>query len=178
MIRLTRGLHMRTIKAILIITFVIVASFFITINTPSLSNGSATIIKDDFLLSFLGMFAGVTIAIITFLYSNIEKIRNAISKGKSKEKIPVFEIQISHLFSELKHDTVFILLSLLGCFALIILRDIRLSWLCITNKFITKQQVISSFELSFVLLTFVSLIDIMGSLFNLVKISSLVQIEK
>jgi len=158
----------------LIIIIVFFISLILVLNSPSLSNGTATIIRDDFVLSFLGIFSSLAIAIITFLYSNIERIRESVVENKNIKDKGTFENKTLAIFKELQHDTIFIFFSLVGCFLLILLRNIDFSLIRISMIFISKIQLIASLELSLILLTFVSVIDIIGSLFNLVEISSLV----
>ncbi len=167
-------------KAVLIISiiFIILSSFFITINTPSLSDGAAVIIKDEFILPFIGGFTGFSIAIITFLYSCIERIRESLkSKNKEVENAEINK-KILRVFSELFHDTVTIFIALVFCFFLIIIREMDVPLVSLNINGISKQQIISTCEISFLLLTFISLIDIMGSLFNLVKASLLIRDNK
>jgi len=164
---------LRKIKPLLIILITFSISIFFVLNSPSLSNGTAIIIRDDFVLSFLGIFSSLAIAVITFLYSNIERIRESIVKNKNIKDKDIFENQIVAIFREMQQNTVFILIALIGCFFLILIRNFDFSLISISIKYISKLQLIVSFELSFIFLTFISVKDIVGSLFNLVKISSI-----
>lgn len=152
---------------------ILVLSALITANTPSLSDGSATIVQDDFILSFVGVLAGFAIAIITFLFSNIERIRSDILSHQSLEETSKKDLEsiIWTLFKEMKQDTIWIVLSLFACLSLIVLRDIQITWINISIRGVTKQQIISCLELSILLSTFLALLDIVLSLFNLAKAS-------
>lgn len=161
---------MKKIRFILIILIVVVASYFITAHTPSLSDGTALIIRDDFLLSFLGIFSGFAIAIITFVYSNSIKTKQLILNNEELDAKNKVNKKYDSILLELKQDTMLIFISLICCFFLILIREANILRFKNINTLISKQQIISSLQLSFIFLTFISILDIMGTLFRLSKI--------
>lgn len=147
-----------------------VVSVLIVIFTPSLSNGTSKLVDDEFILTFLSFFSGLSIAIITLIFSNIEKIKATLfSKNEDdKDFIEQIDLIIKNVFREFKHDTISILICLVGCFFLIIIRDIDFKSFVILTS-ITKLQIISIIEIFFYLNTFIAVFDLFITLFLLVK---------
>jgi len=168
---------MKRIVSLSIILFIFVISTIFVFNSQTLSNGSATIIEDNFVLTFLGMFASLAIAVIAFLYSNVEKIRTTLIKA-NKNKKTVIEVQFEKIFQELKENTFLTLLTLIICFFAIVFRDIKISFIKISIMCITKMQIISIIKLSLIMLTFLAITDIFIALFNLIKISKELEIPQ
>ena len=163
---------MKKVISILIIAAVLGISFFIVDNVPSIGDGTAVIMHDDFILSFLGVLAGFAIAIITFLFANLDQIRKSILANPKLNEHTKANVRrsITYIYSELKQDTLCMVIFLPVCLLLIIVRDCPEITFKINN--ISNYQIISSIELSILLLTFIALLDIVISLFNLAKVSN------
>lgn len=145
----------------------ILSIMIIKINS-TIANGTAAFIKDDFVLNFVGVFLGLAVAVITLLYSNVEKIRESLYKTISDDKVIVdLEMKITEIFKELKHNTIFIFVSLITSFFLIMLRDADIPFVKWNIKNISKIEFFYSLEIVAVLLTFLALLDIIGTLFKL-----------
>ena len=168
---------MKKIVTLGIILFVIVLSAIFVFNSQPLTNGSATIIEDNFVLTFLGMFASLAIAVIAFLYSNVEKIRVTLTKANNNKKAAI-EKQFDKIFKELKENTLLTLLTLIICFFVILFRDIDISFIKMSITGITKLQIISILKLSLIMLTFLAITDIFIALFNLIKVSKEIEIPQ
>lgn len=160
-----------------IILLVVIISIIFVFNSQALSNGTATIIEDNFILTFLGMFASLAIAVIAFLYSNVEKIRATLIKANQNKKA-VIEIQFEKIFKELKDNTLLNLITLITCFFVIVFRDIDISFIKISIEGITKMQMVSIVKLSLIMLTFIAITDIFIALFNLIKVSKEIEISQ
>lgn len=168
---------MKKIVTLGIILLVFILSTIFVFTSQPLSNGSATIIEDTFVLTFLGMFASLAIAVMAFLYSNVEKIRVTLIKA-NKNKKQVIEAQFEKIFQELKENTMLTLLTLILCFFVIVFRDIKISFITISITCITKMQIVSIIKLSLIMLTFLAITDIFIALFNLIKISKEIEIPQ
>ncbi len=166
----------KTITAIIIFGSLIL-SIVLVLNSDALSKGTAKIIDDDFILTFIGMFTSLAIAVIAFLYSNVEKIRATLLKSNQNKK-PEIENQFDQIFKELKDDTLLTLISLITCFFVIVFRDIDFSFIKISIVCITKIQMVSIIKLSLILLTFAAITDIFIALFNLIKASKEVELSQ
>jgi magnesium-transporting ATPase (P-type) len=167
--KIVKGLY---ILFSLIITWIF--SVIIVKMNPNIANGTSAIIKDDFVLGFIGGFLGLAIAVITFLYSNVEKIRDSLYKTISDNIIiDTLETRIDTIFKELKHDTIFIFFCLIISFFAILIRDIDLPVLKWSFKGVSKTEFLYSVEISVILLMLFSLFDIIGSLFKLSDASKL-----
>lgn len=166
----------KTITAIIIFGSLIL-SIVLVLNSDALSKGTAKIIDDEFLLTFIGMFTSLAIAVIAFLYSNVEKIRATLLKSNQNKKTEI-ESQFDQIFKELKDDTLLTLISLITCFFVIVFRDIDFSFIKISIVGITKMQMVSIIELSSILLTFAAITDIFIALFNLIKASKGIELSQ
>lgn len=155
----------------------LILSIILVLNSDSLSKGTAKIIEDDFIVTFLGMLAILAIAIIAFLYSNGEKIKATLLKSNQNKKTKI-ESQFNQIFKELKDDTLLTLITLITCFFVIVFRDIDFSFIKISIVGITKIQIVSIIELSLIMLTFAAIIDIFIALFNLIKASKEIEFSK
>jgi hypothetical protein len=160
-----------------IILLVFIVSIVFVFNSKNLSNGTAIIVADNFILTFLGMFASLAIAIIAFLYSNVEKIRITLINANHDKKA-VIELQFDKIFKELKDNTLLTLINLILCFFVVIFRDIDINFIIISIKFITKMQLVSIIKLSLTFLTFIAITDIFIALFNLIKVSKQIEISQ
>ena len=161
---------MKKIFSAVIILVVFIISIIFVLNSQALSNGSASIVEDNFILTFLGMFASLTIAVMAFLYSNVEKLWLTLINANHGKKIEI-EIQFKKIFKELKGDTLMTLINLIICFFVIIFRDINVNFIKISIDGITKMQLVSIIKLSLIFLTFIAIIDIFLALFNLINAS-------
>ncbi len=161
----------KVITSILLIGLLLVSIVFVY-SSEQLTNRTAKIVDDEFVLTFLGIFSGLSITIVTFLYSNIESIRNSL-KSKA-EKFNEIDYGISQIFTELKQDTIVTLGSLIISFFTIILKDCKFRFIEISATFITKSQLVSIIEIYMFLITFLAIFDLFISLFNLIKISQII----
>jgi len=162
---------MKKIIVLVIVITIFILAFIVGNHVPAIADGSAVIIRDDFILSFIGVLAGFAIAIITFLFANLEQIRKNTSEELklNEQSKTAIQSSISSIYLELKQDTLCIVVSLPVCLGLIIIRDWTDIVISVAN--VSKNQIIASIELAILLLTFIALIDIVISLFNLVKVS-------
>jgi len=168
---------MKKIITVIIIFCSLVLQIVFVLNSEALSNGTAKIVDDEFILTFLGMFASLSIAVIAFLYSNVEKIRATLLKSNQNKKTEI-ESQFDKIFKELKDDTLLTLITLIICFFVIVFRDIDFSFIKISIVGITKMQMVSIIKVSLILLTFIAITDIFIALFNLIKASKEIELSQ
>lgn len=168
---------MKKIVTAAIILGSLVLSVIFVLNSDSLSNGTAKIIDDEFILTFLSMFSSLAIAVIAFLYSNVEKIRATLIKSNQNSKTTI-EGQFDRIFGELKDNTIFTLVSLMICFLVIIFRDINIDFIQFSSNYITKLQVVSIIKVSLIMLTIIAITDMFFGLFNLIKVSKEIELTQ
>lgn len=106
----------KILRPLFLIMVVFIVSVFILKHNPALKNSTSGILSDEFILNFLGLFVGLVLAIISIFYVNIQKIKESIPNDSIND-------DLMNIFRELKENSIFILFSLIVCFALIILRD-------------------------------------------------------
>jgi len=160
----------KQVKIVLIFIFAIIISIIAVFNTVQLSDGTATILADNFILAFFGTLTGFSISIIAFLYSNIERIRESLIKQFPDRKTTI-EGKISAIFIELRDNTLFIFISLVICVFAILFRDIDFTLLQNPFPFITKVQIVSIIKIALLLLVLYAVKDNFTALFKLIKIS-------
>ena len=163
------------IRKVLFIVMCFLLSIVCVIFSPSLSNGTAGILEDSFILSFLGLFSGLSIACITFMLVNIDKIRHEIHESSSIQNSTKMDETIDALIEELRQDTIATILSLVICFIAILIRDIDFSGAAFFVNLTITQQVISIIELTLIMITICAIIDIVESLFGLNRVLSVIE---
>ncbi len=159
---------LKKLIAMVIILVFFTVSVLIVESNPGIQQSK--IINDEFMLNFLGLFLGVSVAIVTFLFSSVDKIRESIIKagfdGAAKKQT---ETTINNLIEELKQDSMAIFVFLVLFFGTILLKDIDVPYLKIAIW--DKSSILSSIKLTLVFLTLFSIYDIISSTFLLMKVS-------
>ncbi len=125
-------------------------------------------LENSFLINFLGVLLGVSITLVTFIYSVVNRILDK-TKYKNKESQTVFK-----LFNELKDNTVLIfwflsIVLILAVWSTIDIPNIKLVKLIGVDKGI----VIIWIKLNIVILSMVAIKDTIGTLFTLIGINLL-----
>ncbi|NCB73967.1 MAG: hypothetical protein EOM51_04375 [Clostridia bacterium] len=154
-----------------IIIYLVISTIFVSLSS-SLSDGTSEVLQDSFILSFLGVFAGLAIACISFIFANIEKIRDCL-KELIKD-VTNFDYMIENIVKELKRDTYMTVYALVICFFVILLRDVNVPIISFICAWKSKQQIFSIIEVSLLIATLGAITDIMKSLFGLFEVFSLI----
>jgi len=160
-------IFMNTIKKLLSILICVALSVICVIFSSKLSDGTAEILQDSFILSFLGLFSGLAIACITFMFANIEKISYDIHTSSQIVNPLAIDTKIDTIVHELKQDTISTIFTLVICLIVILLRDLDFNVVSLKILFFTKQQVISIIEIFSLMVTIGAIYDITVSLFGL-----------
>jgi hypothetical protein len=148
-------------------TSFVIAWFFTTYNK---NLAKVNIVNDDFVTNLLGALLALSIAIITLVYSTIEKIHQRITHHPNKNNI---EITINSLFSALKKDTWIVFVFLITIIVVILLRDTDVPYLTYPNFLpITKINVVFFVKIFVLFLSFIAVADIILCLFALIKVSN------
>ncbi|URZ07566.1 hypothetical protein [Clostridium felsineum] len=153
------------ILTIFIVLFII-SAFFVTLNKKIYT---LSILEDQFLINFVGTILALSVAIITLLYSIIDKVRESIIKfhfqNTKTDRIP-------HLLKELKDDTLFIFYILVSVFIISILNKCDIPIVKWDFKIITRNNFIALIKLFLIFLTLFSLRDIIKTLFTIINLSN------
>ena len=150
------------ISAIIILAALLI-SVFAVINSSNLTNGTAIIVEDNFILTFLAILASIVVLVATYLYSKAEEIRLALLN----EKIEI-DSCFKGIFKETRDDVIIVLSSLIVCYLIILFRDVDFPLL--KYSLISKMQVISIIKLAAAILTFIATADVFIAVFNLMEI--------
>ena len=149
----------------IIIFITLLFSVFAVINSSSLSNGAATTVEDNFILTFLAILAVVVTVSAFFLYLNAEKLRSTLT-GKME-----FNCYFRKMFKETRENVLMVLSSLIVCYLVVLSRDIDFPILKYPSNFwLSKLQLISVIKLSVTILTLTATADIFIAIFNLTEI--------
>lgn len=140
---------------------------FIVLN--NLEIDGLEVLEDDYLLNMIGVLMGLSIAIVTFLFSVIEKIRSSLNKidiksNKEKKEINAIEETIDGLFSAIMKDTMFVFF----LFVLLLLTILTKGLETVRNLLLNKEIFIS-IKLVILFLALIALFDIIASLFKIIK---------
>ncbi|SDL06880.1 hypothetical protein [Halanaerobium congolense] len=162
---------------IIIIAIVLIFSFtlvkFVNIN-------DLKIIEDGYLINLILIFLSLSVAIITLLFSTTEKIRDKIIENKflgnnQIEKVSKnIDRNVNDIFEEMKQDTKFLFYCLIFAIAIIILESINIPNIQWPIKFINKMEFILMSKFSIILLSIISLRDILYSLLNIISIKNII----
>ena|GEM_PF-2181393 len=174
MSKMKKIIFLKKVKSVIRIlfpfVFSLVISYFVVTNVEGFKNGTIAFIKDDFILNFLTIILSLSIAVIALLYSNVEKIRESLYKTlKANNVINVLENDIVNIFKELKHNTIFIFLSLVISWAIMIFREANRIEFELFNM--SKREVCYIVEMALVFLSVYALYDIIVALFRLSEVS-------
>lgn len=140
------------------------------------SNSSDILITNSkYIINFLFTILALSVAIITLLYSTIDKIRNTIIKIDilKDEEISEIEMIIKEVFDELRDDTYFILYSLIFILILILIEGCDIpfvSWSSIIP--ISRVEFVLALKMTILFLNILALVDIIHSLFSIIKASN------
>jgi hypothetical protein len=129
------------------------------------------ILEDDYILNMIGVLMGLSIAIVTFLFTAIEKVKSTlleyqITKNQAKE----IDLTINNLFSAIMKDTIVIFIFFVVLLYIILTRGIDIPILKIPYFLnISKEEFVILVKLTLMNLSLFSLFDIIISLFGIMN---------
>jgi hypothetical protein len=156
----------RNIVTIVIIAAIILLSNWFVMNT---SIATLTIFSFNNLFTYFGVLIGFSLTIYTFGLSMITDIKNNIEKLSDKteeEKSAMISSLISG-FAEIKQDIWLIFIAIIGIIYFGIAKEI-------TNPFdwnVEQYKIPETINISFFIISTISMFDIMRTLFNLSEIN-------
>lgn len=137
------------------------------------------ILEDQFLANFIGALLALSIAIVTLLYSVIDKVRESMIKSyTTSEKLNNNDMKIKKLLIELKQDTTLIFYILVSIFFISIFANCDIPFISWKITAFSKNSFISFLKIFLMSLTFFSLYDIIGTLFALINIADVLSTKK
>lgn len=144
---------------------------FVIINiNKSISNN--LILNDDFLLNFLGVILGLGITIITFIYTSVGKVRESILRlNINKDKADDILTNVQKVISELKQDLKFIFFLFFISFIIAILKEANIPFIKYNITIISKCELIALVKLYILSLAFLSIFDIVTTLFSMLNVN-------
>lgn len=148
------------------IVFFIISIFLVTLNKKMYT---LPILEDQFLINFVGAILALSVAIITLLYSIIDKVRESIIEFHFQD---TKTNRIPHLLKELKEDTLFIFYILVILFIISILNKCDIPIVKWNFTIISKNNFIALIKLFLISLTLFSLRDIIKTLFTIITLSN------
>jgi hypothetical protein len=121
-------------------------------------------LDNGFLINFLGVFLGVAITLITYIYS---VINNYVSKYEDKETIRTIA---KNLYGEMKDNTMLIFWFLITIIVITFLSSIDIPGItCVDVIGIEKIKVFEWVKLNIVILSLIAIKDTIDTLFALVN---------
>jgi hypothetical protein len=164
----------KKIKKILLLIAIFVVTFIVSLwlvnNNIVIKN--LTILEDSFVVNFLGTSFGLAIAIITFLYTAIDKLKENIKSLSIIDNNSKFDIvnKIKSIFNSLKDDTIAVFVFFIIALIFILLRDTNLPIVpFFLNEILDRDKFVICIKLDMILLTLTSLLDILLTLSGLLK---------
>jgi len=172
---------MRKIKVIIndniISIMVTLATFIVSMliyKSNSMEIANLKILDEQFVINFIVIIVGFSVAIITILYSTFDKLREELIRilkdCLSKTELNDIDLIISNCFRQLKENTLFIFGYLFIAIVMPIYRVINIPFIEWKFNYISKMDMIVVTKLTIVLLTLFALLDIIGSIFRLIEI--------
>jgi hypothetical protein len=151
------------LRPFLIVTIVVISSVSAISFSTSLATGTSNVIGDEFVLTFIGLFAGLAVAVIALVFSIIENVMRQLTENCVDVK--KYSSVIRRIYSEMRENTIMIIIVLALCFLMIVIREIDFmkAHICFV------EPIVSVFKLSGMILTIISVKDIFTALFNLIK---------
>jgi len=124
------------------------------------------IIEDGYILNLIGILMGLSIAVITFLFTTTEKIRaNLPDKNLNIAIIKEIEDDLRNLYKSIMKDTIAIFISFFLLLICILIKgiDFQLSFLGFSMK-----DLVLLIKLALLFITLFALLDIILCLFSII----------
>ncbi|WP_047984586.1 hypothetical protein [Ornithinibacillus californiensis] len=128
------------------------------------------IVKDEYVLNLIGILMGLSIAVITFLFTTIEKIRaNLLENKLYNGTIRDIEVNIRNLYKSIMKDTIAIFISFILLLVCILTKGIDFPILKVPIFVVfSKEELVLITKLSLLFITLSALFDIIVSLFGII----------
>lgn len=144
-------------------TIAYILSVFIT------NQANLKICDSEFVINYLGIFLGFTIALISFILSITDKLNDNIDNNPnfSDRQKEHNKINLLQIFKELKQDTFLIFWLFIIVIILYVIENIDLPFIDWTFKFFSKRTFLNQLKLTIFILSLYSIYDIITALFKL-----------
>ena len=160
------------INTVIVTSLVFIISLLIYKNNP-VQIVNLRILDDQFVINFIIIVLGFSVAIITILYSTFDKLREQLvqifKESISKSELSDIDLKMSDCFRSLKEDTLVIFWYLLWAVFMPIFKVINIHYIKWRFNCISKVDMMVIIKLTIIFLTLAALYDIIGTIFKLIE---------